>query len=82
MWRHVVRKQGQRRFFAGLPQLLTRLLPKREFLARIVSEGGSAMVIVNLPGDVNMGDVVKPETLRLLADLGLELGLEVFPAMK
>ena len=36
-------------------------------------------LIVNLPGNVNMGDVLNPQTLRLIADLGADLGVEVFP---
>jgi len=36
-------------------------------------------LIVNLPGDVNMGDDLEPETLLLMSDLGIRLGIEVFP---
>lgn len=36
-------------------------------------------LIVNLPGDVNMGDNLEPETLRLMSELGITLGGEVFP---
>ena len=38
-------------------------------------------LIVGLPGDVNMGDVLGSEYLKLMLDLRLELGVEVFPTM-
>jgi len=39
-------------------------------------------LIVNLPGDVNMGDILEPRTLRLMSKPGLELGVEIFPNMR
>ena len=81
MWRHTIRKKG-RRFFEGLWAFLSRLQPKRDVLAQLVSGGGTMTLIINLPGDVNMGDVLEPRTLRLMSELGVELGVEVFPKMK
>jgi len=82
MWRHVIRKKGRRNFFGGLREFVTRLRRKRDFLAQLTSGGGRVTLIVNLPGDVNMGDVLEPQTLRLLSELGMELGVEVFPKMR
>jgi hypothetical protein len=38
------------------------------------------MLILELQGNKNIGDVINPSTLLQIADLGLGLGLEVFPA--
>jgi len=81
MWRQTTQKKG-RAFFVGLRALLSRLQPKRDFLAQLVSGGGSMTLIVNLPGDVNMGDILEPRTLRLMSKPGLELGVEIFPNMR
>jgi hypothetical protein len=82
MWRHVTARKRQRLFFTGLRELLARLQSKQGFLSRLVSGGGRITLIVNLPGDVNMGDVLEPASLQLMSKLGLELGVEVFPRMK
>ena len=79
MWRHVIREEGRRSFFAGLRNSVDRLRAHRRFLSQIASGGGRVELIVNLPGNVNMGDVLNPQTLRLIADLGADLGVEVFP---
>jgi hypothetical protein len=79
MWRHVAKEEGRRSFFAGLREFVDRLRVHRRFLSQITSAGGRVELIVNLPGNVNMGDVLKPETLRLIADMGADLGIEVVP---
>lgn len=81
MWRHTTRGKG-RAFFEGLRTVLSTLQPKRAFLEELVAGGAKLTLIINLPGDVNMGDVAEPETLQAISDLGLELGVEVFPKMK
>lgn len=82
MWRHVTERRGRRRFFVGLREFLSRLQPKHDFLAGLTSQGGRMTLIVSLPGNVNMGDVLEPQSLQLMSQLGLELGVEVFPRMK
>jgi hypothetical protein len=81
MWRSVLRREGRRRFFDDVRELVERLHAHREFVRRLVSTGGRAELIVNLAGDVNIGATMKADTLRTLADLGIDFGIEVFPGM-
>lgn len=37
------------------------------------------MAIVHLPGDVNIGSVLRSVDLKRLANLEISLGIEVFP---
>ena len=41
--------------------------------------GGALQAIVNLPGDTNIGDVMGCDILVRLANLKMDLGIEVFP---
>ena len=82
MWSHVTRTEGRRHFFAGLRDLVRHLQPRHRFLKQWTAEGGRVSLTVNLPGDVNMGDNLEPDTLRLMSELGIELGVEVFPKFK
>lgn len=79
MWRRVIKKEGSRRFFVDATEFVEQLRPHREFFARLTSEGGRATLIIDLAGDVNMGDTLEPDTLRTISDLGIRLGVEVFP---
>jgi hypothetical protein len=81
-WCHVTRTQGRRHFFAGVRDLVRHLQPRHRFLTQWTAGGGHLSLTINLPGDVNMGDDLEPETLRLMSDLGIGLGVEVFPKMK
>jgi hypothetical protein len=82
MWSHVTSTQGRRHFFSGIRDLVRHLKPRHRFLKQWMSEGGRVSLIVNLPGDVNMGDDLEPETLRLMSELGIGLGVEVFPTFE
>jgi hypothetical protein len=63
-------------------ELLSALRLHRDFFAKLAPEGGRVTLIINLPGDVNMGDVLEPQALQLMSELQLELGVEVFPHWK
>ena len=82
MWSHVTRTEGRRHFFAGLRDLVRHLQPRHRFLKQWTAEGGRVSLIVHLPGDINMGDDLEPETLQLMSELGIGLGVEVFPRFK
>ena len=62
--------------------MVRHLQPRHRFLKQWTAEGGRVSLTVNLPGDVNMGDNLEPDTLRLMSELGIELGVEVFPKFK
>lgn len=72
----------QRLFFIEINQIITYLSPHKDFLHRIVAEGGRVQIDVGLLGSVNIGDTISLETLAKLVDLKIHLGIEVFPHMK
>lgn len=78
-WNHVFEYEGDTRFFKEMERLLAQLASHKDFFLRITKEGGHAQLYFNLPGDVNQGDTAKPSMLKLIAELGLHLGMEVFP---
>ena len=82
MWSHVTRTEGRCHFFAGPRDLVRHLQPRHRFLKQWTAEGGRVSLIVHLPGDINMGDDLEPETLQLMSELGIGLGVEVFPRFK
>src|SRR6202035_3144157 len=55
-WSHWFRVERNRRFFQDVVKVIDKLEPHRDFLHEIVRGGGSIDLIVQLPGDVNIGD--------------------------
>src|SRR5215510_2323839 len=47
MWRYVARQEGRRNFFAGVRELVARLLLNRDFLIQLIAGGGRVVLIVN-----------------------------------
>ena len=78
-WRHVRRHETTGQWFASkVAELLAELEPHRDFLRALRATGGRAEVIVQFLGDGYFGDALPVPTLSRLADLDLELGLEIF----
>lgn len=78
-WRHSVRYQVRHQWFAEeVTKLVDRLVPHKDFLHRLRSTGGEAVIIVQFLGDGYFGDSIPSETLAKLADLKLELGIECY----
>jgi molybdopterin synthase catalytic subunit len=77
-WRHSTRyKVPAQHFAAKVAELVDRLEPHKAFLAGVRASGGQASVIVKFL-DGYFGDQIPQETLRKLADLRLDLGLEAY----
>jgi hypothetical protein len=68
-----------RRFFDEVNRLTLHLKPHKAYLQNLFEAGGKCEIYVQLPGSVNIGDSLAPQTLRLLAELGILLSIEVFP---
>jgi hypothetical protein len=49
------------------------------FVSHLLATGGELQVIVQLPGNINVGDTLKFETMSLAVKLGVAIGIEVFP---
>lgn len=81
MWSSVTWTNGERNFFGEVHDVLLWLQEKRTFLERVKAGGGEFHVIVQLPGRINIGSSMRPETALLAANLGVLIGVEVFPAL-
>ena len=59
--------------------LVNRLEPSRAYIRTLVDSGGSVLLIADLAGRTNMGDVMNWKELGRLAEMRISLGVEVFP---
>lgn len=78
-WGWSCRFNDKRDFFDEVSNLLQKLLPHRQFLEEIVDSGGRVEAVVHLPGDVNIGSTLDWKQCKILAELRVDLGVEVFP---
>jgi hypothetical protein len=62
-----------------LSAFLEPLVRQRSFVRELAAASGAAHIDLNFPGQFHFGCVLLPATLSAIADLGLELGIEVFP---
>ena len=81
-WSYSYEVEGKRKFFSSFAETMDWLEPHRDFLADIVKDGGDITLIVNLPGDTNIGSTLSWRDMARLAALKIDLGVEVFPDMR
>jgi hypothetical protein len=55
------------------------LTPAAATLQKICATGGRARLILDFKGHRNIGDVIEATDLARLGQLGVSLGIEVFP---
>lgn len=79
MWSYTSWTEGKRPFFDEIHEALVWLGGEQEFIAQLRVSGGEFQVIAQLPGGINIGDVLKLETMALAVKLGVTIGVEVFP---
>ena len=79
MWNYSNKIEGDRRFFEHFAKMISDLEPQARFLAEIVEGGGTVTLIIHLPGDINIGNVLSWRYLERLSRLHVDLGIEVFP---
>jgi hypothetical protein len=72
-------REDTRDFFSEVSKFLDRITPAADFLRGIAATVGLVEVIVNLPGDVNIGASLDLSDLHRLAAMQIRLGIEVFP---
>lgn len=78
-WRHSIRHELRDQWFADkVAALVDRLVPHRDFLHSLRDTGGAASIMVQFLGDGYLGDELSADTLAKMADLRLDLGLEVY----
>ena len=78
-WSHWFNVQRNRLFFQDVTKLVETLEPHKQFLHELADQGGTVDLIVNLPGDINIGDDFGWRDMARLVALRIDLGIEVFP---
>jgi len=78
-WSHVFRIERHRHFFSEVVKMIDRLEPHKALLNEIADNGGFINLIADLPGDVNIGSEFPWRDMARLADLHIDLGVEVYP---
>jgi uncharacterized protein DUF4279 len=71
--------RNSRNFSEGVARIINALMPARDFLREMHSTGGSSELILELRGERNISDVIDVTDLARLVDLGIDLGIEVYP---
>lgn len=82
MWSYWVYVRGSRKFSREVSHLIDTLNTCEEFLKGIVASGGQAMLIIELQGCGNIGDVLPVSQLAGLSRNSLSLGIEVFSILE
>jgi hypothetical protein len=77
-WR-LEREFEDRAFFKGVKDLCEWAMQRKEAIHALRSDGASAVIIVNLRGQFNIGDVLDCDTMRMATELNIPISLEVFP---
>jgi len=78
-WNHIFKYEGDVRLFDEIERLLGQLSLHKDLFHKITSEGGHAEIYSQLPGEIHHGSSATPSLLMQIAELGLHLGVEVFP---
>jgi hypothetical protein len=78
-WAKSDRIVGKRFFFETLDECVDLLERRRSFLRQFVDTGGTIRINFGLSGKQNIGDELSPRVMRVLSELDVTLGIEVFP---
>jgi hypothetical protein len=78
-WSHSFELDKEATIETAIASATDRLAAAGRFLASLRRTGGTAELIISLPGDTYQGASVSTERLKALAALGVGLGIEVFP---
>jgi hypothetical protein len=79
VWSYSFRVERNRWLSKDVVMLIDKLEPHRDFLIEMENSGGSISLVLDLPGDVNIGDVFSWRDLARLGALRIDLSIEVFP---
>lgn len=78
-WSYVTRS---RKISYEIDKLLEKIKPCEELFFKLVRSGGQAMLIIDLEGRSNIGDVLPPSVLAGMVRNSLSLGIELFPEFR
>jgi hypothetical protein len=79
IWQSSETFHHSRAFSLGVRKVTDALMPAAKRLQEICATGGRAQLILDFKGHRNIGDTIEAADLGRLAQLGMSLGIEVFP---
>ena len=80
VWVYTSYTERKRQFFDEIHEVLEWLHEEQKvFISCFLASGGNLHVIIELPGIINIGDVLRFETMSLAVKLGVTIGVDVFP---
>ena len=79
VWSYTREFKNERAFFRSICKFIDELRPRKSVFLKVASNGGSSELIVELPGDINLGDSISWKSLKQLSAFHISLGVEVFP---
>ena len=78
-WSHRFETTDHADLESSISVVLKSLLPHRLFLQRLASRGIDIQLLIGLFGDENFGFTITPTHSKDLAELGIEMGFDVYP---
>jgi hypothetical protein len=78
-WSHTFELDKEATIERAIASAIAILAVASQFLASLRQTGGTVELIISLPGDAYQGASIGVERLKALAELGVGLGIEVFP---
>lgn len=78
-WSHRFETEDHADLESSLSVVLALLLPHRLFLQGLASSGIDIQLFIGLFGDENYGFTITPTHSKDLAELGVEMGFDVYP---
>ena len=83
MWSAVSWTKNSRYYFDEISEVIDWLKTKTFFLSHFnQNKLAKISVIAQLNGGMNIGDLLKPETMKIATDIGVFIGVEVFPQLE
>lgn len=79
-WRHVTRHESKQHFAVFLSEFVSSLATHKNYFANLLSDDASIQIVVSFLGDGYYGDKIPRSVLAQIAELGMDLGIEVFAA--
>ena len=79
VWSHSFRVLGRKNFSQSIKDIIDLFENNKLFIENISISGGSVELIIDIPGDINVGDTIKYSDLFRICNLRVNLGFEVFP---
>lgn len=81
-WASGITFSQERGFITDVQKMLDLLCKQEVQLAELISTGGKVTLSLHFQGVINNGDILVAEQLRRIGEMGIDLGMEVFPTIQ